>query len=314
MDGILTQGAVATDMPNPLTAACTRQRVPPRYLGYVLALFSTATIATAFVISKAVLNTINPESFNVYWYTAAAVYALIYGRLSGNPARRTTLHQYWKPLLSIGVINALSMMLFFSAIQMTNPAIISFLGRISTLFTVLLGIIILGERLGRREWVGAAVVLAGALLITYRADAVMLKVFFIALGSSFLYSCTIIIAKQAVASVSPLTLTLARSGGTAFTMLFLTLVTGRLQVPALDMLAIIIVGALGGPLVSHLLLYRALALVDASKVSLIGATQPLFVMLYSLALFGTLPLEHQIAGGLLSMGGVAILLSARNKA
>jgi drug/metabolite transporter (DMT)-like permease len=74
------------------------------------------------------------------------------------------------------------------------------------------------------------------------------------------------------------------------------------------------VGALGGPFVSHLLLYRALALVNASKVSLIGATQPLFVLLYSLALFGTLPLKHQIAGGLLSMGGVAILLSARNKA
>jgi drug/metabolite transporter (DMT)-like permease len=300
-------------MPNPLTSALTRQRVPPRYLGYVLALCSTATIATAFVISKAVLETINPESFNVYWYTAAAVYALLYGRFSGNPARWCTLRQYWKPLLSIGLLNALSMMLFFSAIQMTNPAVISFLGRISTLFTVLLGIIILGERLGRREWAGAAVILAGALLITYHADEVMLKVFFISLGSSFLYSCTIIIAKQAVVAISPLTLTLARSGGTASTILLLALITGRLQFPPLGMLLIISVGALGGPLISHLLLYRALALVDASRVALIGATQPLFVLLYSLALFGTLPLAHQIAGGLLSMGGVAMLLSARNK-
>lgn len=301
-------------MPNPLTAARARQRVPPRYLGYVLALFSTATVATAFVISKAVLETINPESFNVYWYTAASLYALVYGRLSGNPVRRITLRQYWKPLLSIGVINALSMTLFFYAIQMTDPAVISFLGRISTLFTVLLGIIVLGERLRRREWVGAAVILSGALLITYRGDAVLLKVFFISLGSSFLYSCTVIIAKRAVSAVSPLTLTLARSGGTASTILLLALVTGRLQFPSPGMLLIIVVGALGGPLISHLLLYRALALVDASKVSLIGATQPLFVLLYSLALFRTLPDGHQIAGGLLSMGGVAILLSARNKA
>jgi drug/metabolite transporter (DMT)-like permease len=279
----------------------------------VLALFSTATIATAFVISKAALETINPESFSIYWYTAAAVYALIYGRLSGNPARWTTLRQYWEPLLGIGLINALSMMLFFYAIQMTNPAIISFLGRMSTLFTVLLGIIVLSERLRRREWAGAAVILAGALLITYHADEVMLKVFFISLCSSFLYSCTIIIAKQAVAAISPLTLTLARSGGTASIILLLALITGRLQSPPLAMLVIIIVGALGGPFISHLLLYRALALVDASKVSLIGAAQPLFVLLYSLALFGDWPLAHQVAGGLLSMGGVAILLFARNK-
>ncbi len=300
-------------MSNPLTSARAWQRVSPRYLGYVLALCSAATIATSFVISKAVLKTINPESFSVYWYTAASVYALIYGRVSGNPPRRTTLRQYWKPLLSIGFVNTLSMMFFYNAIQMTNPAIISFLGRLSTLFTVLLGIIVLGERLGRREWVGAAVILAGALLITYHADEVMLKVFFMSMCSSFLYSCTIIIAKQAVAAISPLTLTLARSSGTASTILILALITGRLQFPSPGMLVIIIVGALGGPFISHLLLYRALALVDASKVSLVGATQPLFVLLDSLALFGTLPLAHQIAGGLLSMGGVAILLSARNK-
>ncbi len=300
-------------MSNLLTSVRVWQRVPPRYLGYVLALFSTATIATSFVISKAVLKVINPESFSVYWYTAASVYALIYGRLNGNPPRWTKLRQYWKPLLSIGILNALSMMFFFSAIQMTNPAIISFLGRIGTLFTVVLGIIVLGERLGRREWVGAAVVLAGALLITYRADEVMLKVFFISLCSSFLYSCAIIIAKQAIVSISPLILTLARSGGTASTILILALITGRLQFPPLGMLVIIIIGALGGPLISHLLLYRALALVDASKVSLIGATQPLFVLFYSLALFGDWPLEHQVAGGLLSIGGVVILLSARNK-
>ncbi|MGD9101007.1 MAG: DMT family transporter, partial [Anaerolineae bacterium] len=210
-------------------------------------------------------------------------------------------------------INALCMMLFFTAIQMTNPALISFFGRMSTLFTVVLGVIVLGERLKWREWVGAVVILAGALLITYHADRVMLVVFIISLLSSFLYSSTTIIAKQTVSVVSPLTLALARAACTAFFIAIFALVTGRWQRPPPDILALIAVGALGGPLFSHVLLYRALALIDASKVSLVGATQPAFVLLYSLLLFGTLPLLHQIAGGLLSVGGVVILLSARKQ-
>jgi drug/metabolite transporter (DMT)-like permease len=302
-------------MLNPLTSPLVRlwQRIPPRFLGYVLALLSTATLSTVFVISKAALEVINPESFNVYWYTAAAVYAVSYGRMSGNLPTPATLRRHWKPLLSIGFINALGMMLFFTAIQMTNPALISFFGRMSTLFTVVLGVIVLGERLERREWVGAAVILAGALLITYHADRVMWVVFIISLSSSFLYASTIIIAKQTVGAVSPLTLTLARAACTAFFIAILALVSGRWQRPPLDTLALIAVGALGGPLFSHVLFYRALALIDASQVSLVGATQPAFVLLYSLLLFGTLPLLHQIAGGLLSVGGVVILLSARNR-
>jgi len=290
-----------------------RRRMHPRFLGYGLALLSTATLSTAFVISKAALEVVNSESFTITWYTAATVYALAYGWVSGNMASRAALRQQWKPLASIGLINTLCMLLFYTQIKLTDPALVSFFGRMATLFTVTLGVVVLGERMRRREWAGAAVILAGALLITYHADQVVLTVFFMAIASSFLYASTMIIAKQTVDATSPLTLTLARASGTAGLVLIFALATGRWHPPPPDILIMIAVGALGGPLISHILLYRALSLIEASKVSLVGATQPAFVLFYSLLLFGSLPLAHQIAGGLLSMGGVAILISARNQ-
>jgi drug/metabolite transporter (DMT)-like permease len=172
----------------------------------------------------------------------------------------------------------------------------------------------LGEQLRRQEWLGAAMILAGVLMITYYSDRVMILVFLMALGNTFLHASGAVIAKRAVGDVTPLTLTLVRAGGSSILILIAALLSGRWQWPSTNALILTALGALGGPFISHILYYRALALIDVSKVSLINATRPLFVLLYSLLLFGNLPLLHQTAGGLLSIIGVVTLLSARRPA
>jgi drug/metabolite transporter (DMT)-like permease len=296
-----------------VTRAHLRRRLSPRLFGYGLALFSTAVVATTFVISKMALKVVNPESFSVVWYGAAGLYAALYGRRSSDASHLVVLRRRWKPLLALGLTNAVSALLWFSEIQMADPALVSFFGGMSTLFVVLLSVVVLGERLSWREGSSAAVILAGALLITYHADRIVLLVFIIAVGQTFLRASCNVIAKHTVSDVSPLALTMARAGGTAFIILIYALLAGRWRWPPPGTLALIVVGALGGPFFSYVLFYRALVLIDVSKASLIEANRPLFVLLYSLILFGSLPQPHQIAGGLLSVGGVVILLSTRQK-
>jgi drug/metabolite transporter (DMT)-like permease len=141
---------------------------------------------------------------------------------------------------------------------------------------------------------------------------VILIVFVMTLFSSSLYASSVIIAKHTVSAIPPLTLTLVRAGCTAAIILVFAAITGRLQWPPPSTLALLAVGAVGSPFLSQILLFYALSLIDASKASLIGATQPVFVLLYSLIFFGSLPLLHQILGGLISIGGVVMLISARN--
>ena len=75
---------------------------------------------------------------------------------------------------------------------------------------------------------------------------------------------------------------------------------------------------LSGVLAHHLprphqrsLHYRALRYIDLSKASLLHASQPLFVALFGLIVFGTLPDLRQWFGGALVLVGVYLLLIGR---
>ncbi len=295
------------------------------WLGYGLALLSTAIVATTFIISKIALRTVSPLWFSVYWYGAAGVYAALYARMRAPLSRplcspvpcqpqlaKELRPRAWRLLLGLGATTAISALLWFTQIQLADPALVSFFGNLSTLFTVALGMTWLGERLSWREGAGAAIILAGALLITYRAAPIVWLVFGMAVGQNLLHASGTLIAKRAIATLSPGSLTLARAASTSlFLAAFGMFQHGGWYYPPAHTLALILVGAVGGPFLSYVLFYRALALVTASSAALIGATRPLFVLLYGFFIFQTLPLAHQIVGGLLSIAGVALLFSTR---
>jgi len=300
------------------------------WLGYGLALLSTAIVATTFIISKIALRSVSPLWFSIYWYGAASVYAALYTRIrpstplplcslapyhpepSGRGLAHGLLPRSWRPLLVLGATTAVSALLWFTQIQMADPALVSFFGNLSAVFTVVLGVTLLGERLRWREGVGAVIILAGALLITFRAAPIVWLVFGMAVGQNLLHAGGTFIAKRAIATLSPGSLTLVRATSTSlFLAAFGLFSHGRWVCPPANTLALILVGAVGGPFLSYVLFYRALAVVNASTAALIGATRPLFVLLYGFFIFQTLPLPHQIAGGLLSIAGVALLFSTR---
>ena len=60
--------------------------------------------------------------------------------------------------------------------------------------------------------------------------------------------------------------------------------------------------------------YAALARIDAAKVAIVTATQPLFVTLYTVWLFGDWPTVQQATGGLLAILGVILVFRSRNRA
>ena len=59
---------------------------------------------------------------------------------------------------------------------------------------------------------------------------------------------------------------------------------------------------------SYVLFYQGLRTLDLGKGAVIRSTQPLFVALYSMLLFGTTITLQQFLGGLLMLVGVALML------
>lgn len=278
--------------------------------GYLLAAAATATLSVTFVASKAALRVLNPETFAPLWFATASLYAWLYSLARREWPGIAFRREPWA-LLAIGATNALSSLLFIHEIRLTDPSLVSFFGRLTTVFTVLLGVIVLGERLRRREWLGAGITLLGAGLITYGSGPVVFLVFLLAVADNLAYAVSQIIARRVVGGVSPAALTTWRATLTCLLTLAYVLLTDRWQAIPPGILPIIIAGAFVGPFLSFVLWYEALARLEVSRAAVVGAGQPFVVTLYALILLGTLPQPRQLVGGLVTVAGVVLLLTVK---
>jgi len=83
-----------------------------------------------------------------------------------------------------------------------------------------------------------------------------------------------------------------------------------LKIPS-GALVSIIIGSFLGPFLTSIGQYSALKYIEASRAAIIQSTTSLFVVLGVFLYFGQLPMAYQIAGGLLTIGGVVVLMLGR---
>jgi drug/metabolite transporter (DMT)-like permease len=275
------------------------------------ALGSAAAIAATFVIRKLISDQVNPVTFSVWWYGLAGCYAWFFALVQGKLPQAAGIRTGWRSTLGLGVFNAAGAVLYFTEIDMTNPALVAFFGRLRTIYIVLLGVLVLGERLNRKEGLGAVVVILGTLLIAYRGGSVLGTVFWIALIENLLMATSTIMAKYAVRHLAPLVLAGYRGLSISALLLLYALVWGQWEWVDGGTLAVMAGGAFIGPFLGHVLNYASLLRVDAGKAAIVTAVQPLFVTLYTIFLFGDWPTLQQMAGGALAIVGAVLVFRGR---
>jgi drug/metabolite transporter (DMT)-like permease len=96
--------------------------------------------------------------------TAATLLALF----MVGPAAFGPVTTHAAPLLALGVLStALPILLFMHLIRRTGPTRASMVGYLAPVWTILLAVLFLNERVGLRELAGGAVVLAGVALVSF---------------------------------------------------------------------------------------------------------------------------------------------------
>jgi drug/metabolite transporter (DMT)-like permease len=289
-----------------------KRKLGSQLIGYLLALGSAAAIAATFIVRKSVSTKVNPATFSVWWYGLAGVYAWIAVLIRGEAHKAEGIRGGWKPTLGLVLFNASGAILYFTEIDLTNPALVSFFGRLRTVYIVLMGVLFLRERLNGLEWAGAAVTVLGTLLIAYRGGPVLSLVFLLALVENLLMAASTIMAKFAVRHVPPFVLAGYRGVLISLVILAYALLTGQWEWVDGRTMAIMAAGALSGPFLGHVMNYASLARVDAGKAAIIAAMQPLFVTVYTALLFGDLPTLRQALGGGLTIAGVIVVFVAHD--
>lgn len=281
--------------------------------GIVLGLFSAAATGGSFIFSKVIQQEMPTPAFVTWWFGLAGIFGLVSYRYAVrrelSPPAQLCGHT-WLLLLSIALLNGIRGLTQHAAVLIGDPALVSFLGRFTTVDVLLLSVLLLGERLNRQSIVGSALVITGALLITYTSASVNDAVILLMSAAALSEAADIVVAKAA-GRTAPLPLMVAIRGlGTASFAALVMLTTGQWTLPSAGVLPVLVIGAAIGPFGGFFARYLGLRYINAWTMGILIATQPLFTVLYSAVFLGGAPDAPSLLGGLILVAGVILAITA----
>lgn len=282
--------------------------------GLLYAVGGTFLLATNFCTAKYAMGGFDlaegfdPGTFALVWTSAAAFYSLVICLATGRTRELAVPRRAaWAPAL-LGVCTGAGMLLGWAALDRLDPSFAAFLTRFATVMTIILGVVLLRERLRGMEVVAMGVMVTGGLISTVgRWEIVGLGVVLMLLACAAAAAQNLV-AKVCVRTLHPSVLVFWRVAVGAAVIAVWVVGGGavEVQVPA-RYWVVALLGAFLGPCLAHHLVFRAYRSWDLARVAIVGTTGPIFTLLLALAVFGRWPPRLELLGGGIILFGAFLL-------
>ncbi len=286
--------------------------------GYAFALIATLAFSNVYIFSKAALNEIHLTQFGLYWFAIGALLSFLFAAKNKKLGQIKSLtKKQVKILITLGILEILTTTTFFVSINIiSDPSVTSFLGNMFPVLVTLGGVIVLKEKFGWIESVGVLLALGGAFIISYNGGT-SLKTFFIkgtgiVLINAILATSATLVVKVNVKKLSPELLNLNRTVWLLVFSIIMFFIYGYSIIIPVSVIKNIAVGAILGPFLAILTVYYSYHYIEASRSSIVQSLKGIFVLLGAFLFFKTLPLPHQLWGGMLTVTGVLIMTLAKS--
>jgi drug/metabolite transporter (DMT)-like permease len=282
------------------------------FKGYFFALLATVAYSHVYIFSKAALNELPLAQFGSLWYIVVTILCLIFAAWNKQLVQIKFLSKKQVTvLIALGFLEIATTTLFFLSIHIIpDPSVTSFLGNMYPVFVMLGGIFILSEKFGPFGILGGFLALAGAFVISYSGGTTLQTLFIKGTGIVFINAIfatvATLVVKVHVKKISPGLLNLNRS---VWLLLFSGIMFFTINEPvAVSSYALknLILGATL-EFLAIITVYYSFKFIDASKSSVVQSLKGIFVLIGAYFFFGTLPLKHQILGGVITVAGVLIM-------
>ena len=267
--------------------------------------------SASFTWSKLALQEVNPWSLAFWRWLIAALFFAAYLPLSGQGSQvRLALRRDGGRLLLLSLLGV-SLLYGLQNIGLTRTSAIhsSLIMNAIGLFTALLGVLWLGERLGRRGWLGLALAFSGVVIIVWQGAASTAGVSTLAgdlitLTAALCAALFSIYGKPLVGRTPPAVLTGLVAG---FGALFLLPVAAwqGLTVPAQPTTwALLLALGIGSSALANLAWWQILARTDASRAGLFLFLIPVIASLIAVVALGETLTWQTIGGAVFVLGGL----------
>ena len=230
-------------------------------------------------------------------------------------------HEVWQPgvplrLLSLGLVVAVNLILYFVSIRYAGVAVAIFLSYMAPLYLAVLAPLFLKERTERVVWIALGISVVGMLAIVLPgafAGGANFSVLGVTagIGAGFGYTGCLLLRKKLRPRVTSATIVLSESTCTALAVLPLGLWeinTGHYVFTGTDMLMAVLLGTLTTAL-SFTLFVHGMRYIKVQHSSIIGYLEPVSAPLYALLFLGQRPSPWTVLGGaLIIVAGVFLVV------
>ncbi len=261
-----------------------------------------------FIVSKHILNQMSHRHFMMWWYFLGLVMHAAYGLYGQQMSFRDMGQKNLRILGLYAVLDLFGTTLAFIAISMLDPSIVSFFIQIQVIFVLVLGYFFLGESLKKNEFAAALIIIIGVFVMTFKSRSIPAAGAIILLISVTAHSASYIIIRNIGGTIG--VLTFARLRCVTLFILFFTVnlyIEGKIYVPELPLLLTTIFGAVFGPFLNSISVYKSLQYIPAAKVSLLRSIQPILVLIAGMIFLGTFPGKREVIGGFIIVCGTFLL-------
>lgn len=286
------------------TVSRSSSRVPAESV----AMFAALLLVDSFhyIFARLLLPYFHPTASAFYVLAVGTVevgiFALVVRKLHWRPAVR-----YFWFFVSIGFLIAGSTVLSYASIAFVDPGTAAMLGKTGVIFSLLLSVVWLHERLSRIQLLGAVLAVAGVALISYHPGNVVQVGSLLVLASAFMYALHTAIVKRHGEDIEFLDFFFYRLlATTGFLLLFAT-AAGHLTWPSGNVWLLLLVTGSVDVVISRTLYYMTLRMFPMGIHTIILMLSPVVAVVVSLFLFGTFPGVQELVGGAAILAGVAIV-------
>ena len=287
--------------------------------GYALIGGTAFFTALSYIIGKYLdSNTedLDPVTTTFFWFFGAAAVAFFISVLM--PSQREEFRQFRKYgsiFLLTSALTSVGAVLWVASLWIIGPALTSFLMKAQTLFSLLLGIVFLRERVNRGEAAGMALTIAGGCAVAYHKDSYLLMGVAAVLTSALCYSAVAFFVRKQLMRrrLNMLTVATLRTFGVSAILLAYLLATGTVDAPAPRDILLMGLGGTCGAYIAKSCQFYAIKLLDLSRSTAVMPLESLFVVLMSLAIFGSAPSTVKLLGGVCILAGVVFLVIFREQ-
>lgn len=276
--------------------------------GVLYAILTSIFLSTGFVFAKHFLQFSNDETLNVLWFWIAFVVTIAILLLRDRLKVVDLFRLHWRDGLIVGGANAVAAVFWFKAVESAGPTLTAFILRFSTIIIVFLGVLFLKEKLHLHDIIGTGIAIAGALVINAAMGSYFSYGTLIAFAACFAIAVHQVLAKVYVKNIDPVSLVCFRVFYTAIFVTIYAAATRTLQPFPAHQLPLLTVAVIINAVIGFILLYKALELLDVSKVAVIRTLDPFVVIIFALAAFHTIPSLSQLIGGTLVVIGVLVTI------